>query len=354
MWKSRLFVFALALVLLVSAFAGAGGANAAPAGLTVRISADKATIGAGESALVTVTVSNNSKRAAKVLKWFTPYEGVEEPLFSVMRDGQAVAYTGALYKRPAPTAADYASLKPGQSFTRTVDLGAYYDLSKSGNYSIQYNVASWNLHSEKGNLLNGAASLSSNKLELAIQGRASTAVREIAPAAVTGSTTFTKCTTTQQTNLNAARSQASTYSANSLAYLTAGTQGLRYTTWFGVFDATRYNTVKTHFTAISNAMDTAPVTFNCGCKKKYYAYVYPNQPYTIYLCSVFWTAPMTGTDSKAGTLIHEMSHFYVVASTNDWVYGQAGAKNLAITDPAKAITNADNHEYFAENTPSQP
>lgn len=354
MWKSRLFVFALALVLLVSAFAGAGGADAAPAGLTVRISADKATIGAGESALVTVTVSNNSKRAAKVLKWFTPYEDVEEPLFSVMRDGQAVAYTGALYKRPAPTAADYASLKPGQSFTRTVDLGAYYDLSESGNYSIQYNVASWNLHSEKGNLFNGAASLSSNKLELAIQGRASTAVREIAPAAVTGSTTFTKCTTTQQTNLNAARSQASTYSTNSLAYLTAGTQGLRYTTWFGVFDATRYNTVKTHFTAISNAMDTAPVTFNCGCKKKYYAYVYPNQPYTIYLCSVFWTAPLTGTDSKAGTLIHEISHFYVVASTNDWVYGQAGAKNLAITDPAKAITNADNHEYFAENTPSQP
>ena len=354
MWKSRLFVFALALVLLVSAFAGAGGANAAPAGLTVRISADKATIGAGESALVTVTVSNNSKRAAKVLKWFTPYEDVEEPLFSVMRDGQAVAYTGALYKRPAPTAADYASLKPGQSFTRTVDLGAYYDLSESGNYSIQYNVASWNLHSEKGNLLNGAASLSSNKLELAIQGRAGTTVREIAPAAVTGSTTFTKCTTTQQTDLNAARSQASTYSTNSLAYLTAGTQGLRYTTWFGVFDATRYNTVKTHFTAISNAMDTAPVTFNCGCKKKYYAYVYPNQPYTIYLCSVFWTAPLTGTDSKAGTLIHEMSHFYVVASTDDWVYGQAGAKNLAITDPAKAITNADNHEYFAENTPSQP
>lgn len=31
----------------------------------------------------------------------------------------------------------------------------------------------------------------------------------------------------------------------------------------------------------------------------------------------------------------------------------AGAKNLAITDPAKAINNADNHEYFVENTPSQ-
>ena len=39
----------------------------------------------------------------------------------------------------------------------------------------------------------------------------------------------------------------------------------------------------------------------------------PNKPYTIYLGRVFWTAPATGTDSQAGTLIHEISHFDVVA-----------------------------------------
>jgi peptidyl-Lys metalloendopeptidase len=99
-------------------------------------------------------------------------------------------------------------------------------------------------------------------------------------------------------------------------------------------------------------MSNAAVKFDCGCKKKYYAYVYPNQPYNIYVCSVFWSAPMTGTDSKAGTLVHEMSHFYVVASTDDYVYGQTNAKNLAITNPNNAVDNADNHEYFAENTPA--
>ncbi len=353
MLKSKLFVFALALVLLASAFAGTGNADAA-GGVSVRISAEKASFGAGESAVVNVTIGNTGKRAVRVLKWYTPYDDVEEPLFSVSRDGQAVAYLGALYKRPAPTTADYVVLKPGESFTRTVDLGAYYDLSVTGTYSIQFNVASWNLHSEKGNLFKGAPSLTSNKLELAIEGRANLGVREIAPDAVTSSTSFVKCTTSRQSDLNTARAQASTYSANAFSYLTAGTQGPRYTTWFGVFDLTRYNKVKTNFSAISNAMDTASVTFNCGCKKKYYAYVYPNRPYTIYLCSVFWTAPMTGTDSKAGTLIHEMSHFYVVASTDDWVYGQSGAKNLAITDPDKAVDNADSHEYFAENTPYQP
>jgi peptidyl-Lys metalloendopeptidase len=49
-----------------------------------------------------------------------------------------------------------------------------------------------------------------------------------------------------------------------------------------------------------------------------------------------------------------MSHFTVVAGTDDWVYGQSGAAELANRDPAKAIDNADSHEYFGENTPQLP
>jgi peptidyl-Lys metalloendopeptidase len=95
------------------------------------------------------------------------------------------------------------------------------------------------------------------------------------------------------------------------------------------------------------------MNFNCGCKQNYYAYVYPNQPYNIYVCRVFWQAPTTGTDSKAGTIIHETSHFNVVAGTDDIVYGQTGARNLANSDPNRAVQNADSHEYFAENSPKQ-
>jgi peptidyl-Lys metalloendopeptidase len=80
--------------------------------------------------------------------------------------------------------------------------------------------------------------------------------------------------------------------------------------------------------------------------------VYPTQPYKIYVCKAFWSAPLTGTDSKGGTLLHEMSHFDVVAGTDDNVYGQAGAANLAITNPDAAVQNADSHEYFGENTPA--
>ncbi|GAB1104211.1 MAG: hypothetical protein Sw2LagTSB_21410 [Shewanella algae] len=100
-------------------------------------------------------------------------------------------------------------------------------------------------------------------------------------------------------------------------------------------------------------MNNQPLTFDCSCKKSYYAYVYPTQPYKIYMCNAFWSAPVSGTDSKGGTIVHEMSHFNVVAGTDDIVYGQSGAKSLALSNPAQAIQNADSHEYFAENTPFQ-
>jgi len=340
MLKSKSFKFVLIIVLMLAVLAGTTSAGAAPkSALSVTISADKTAFTASDAVLVNVTISNAGKKPVKVLKWFTPFEDVEESLFKVTRDGAAVDYVGAIYKRLTPTGNDYINLKPGESFTRTVDLGQYYDLSAGGVYELEYN--------------DDVTALASNKLQLAVEGRSAPSLA-IVPEAVTGTTSFNKCTTTQQSTLISARSQAGTYANDSLAYLGANKTGPRYTTWFGIVTSTRYSTVTSHFSAISNAMDTKPVTFDCSCKKKnVYAYVYSNQPYKIYLCGVFWTAPMTGTDSKAGTLIHEMSHFTVVAGTSDYVYGQSGAKSLAISNPNNAVNNADNHEYFAENTPVQ-
>jgi peptidyl-Lys metalloendopeptidase len=159
----------------------------------------------------------------------------------------------------------------------------------------------------------------------------------------------------QQNLLVSARNQAKTYANESSNYLNRNNSGTpRYLEWFGAYTSSRYNTVKNNFSAIADAMNNAGITFDCKCKQKYYAYVYSNQPYNIYLCQAFWSAPLSGTDSKAGTLIHEMSHFDVVAATNDVVYGQAGARQLADSNPDDAITNADSHEYFAENTPPLP
>jgi peptidyl-Lys metalloendopeptidase len=80
-----------------------------------------------------------------------------------------------------------------------------------------------------------------------------------------------------------------------------------------------------------------------------FAYVYPGGPVEIWFGPLFWRAPMTGTDSKAGTVIHELSHELGV--TQDHVYGTAAASALALSNPDLAIHNADNYEYFAEGVP---
>ncbi|KAG9075865.1 hypothetical protein FRC06_009848 [Ceratobasidium sp. 370] len=56
------------------------------------------------------------------------------------------------------------------------------------------------------------------------------------------------------------------------------------------------------------------------------------------------TIVRAGTDSKAGTIVHEQSHFTVNGGTRDYAYGQSRAKSLAISNAALAIMNADSHE----------
>ena len=86
-----------------------------------------------------------------------------------------------------------------------------------------------------------------------------------------------------------------------------------------------------------------------------YAYVYPDKDDKIYLGDDFDPAPATGPDSKAGTLVHEMSHYNSVGGTDDVVmadgktaYGQKRCEKLAKEDPAGAKNNAGSFEYFVE------
>jgi len=82
-----------------------------------------------------------------------------------------------------------------------------------------------------------------------------------------------------------------------------------------------------------------------------YAYVYPTDTsHTIYCCSAFWPAPVAGGwDTKAGTLIHELSHFDDICGTRDHAYGTNNCRALARNNPAQAVNNADNYEYYCES-----
>ena len=84
--------------------------------------------------------------------------------------------------------------------------------------------------------------------------------------------------------------------------------------------------------------------------KNAYAYVYRNdKDHTVYIGKAFGPAPATGTNSKAGTLTHEMSHFSDAGGTKDNVYGENPCKILGASDPDKAQQNADSFEYYLEH-----
>ncbi len=348
-------LLALGLLPIVALLVIIGAAGAAPkGGLTVDLKVAQSEFRASQDVLVTVTLSNRTKQPARILKWLTPADGVDASLFTVTRDGQPVAYTGAQVKRPAATDSDYLVLEPGASVSNVVDLGDVYDFTGTGRYEISYNVSSYDLFDKKGTPAKGKDALASDTISVKAAGRAAKGKPPPPPPPPgPGQNAFNACTDRATVGAQRRPHAGEGYAANATSYLGANNQGPRYTTWFGVFASARYSTVTSHFNAISSAMQNAGITFDCSSKQNVYAYVYPNRAVQDLPRRVYWTAPATGTDSQAGTLIHEMSHFDHVAGTDDVVYGQAGAKSLAISNPDAAITNADSHEYFAENNPSQ-
>ncbi|MFL5353184.1 M35 family metallo-endopeptidase [Archangium sp.] len=323
--------------------------------IQVSLSVTKSTLSAREDVSVLVTLTNVSAQPVRLLKWYVPGgEGLKEGLFSVQRNGEAVEYIGPHFKRVAPRAEDFIVLAPGQSVSGSAPVSGLYDLSESGNYTISYSAHGLEQHSM---VLTKTAQLDSNLVNLWIEGRASGQPEIQAQGTVTGqSLAYSLCSSSQQTSVSTAVNSAKTYANNTSTYLNGIASGTtRYTTWFGSYTSTRLTTARNHFTNIKNAFANSAVVVDCSCTDTgTYAYVYPASPYKIYVCGAFWSAPNTGTDSRAGTLIHEMSHFTVVAGTDDWVYGQSGAKSLAISNPTNALDNADNHEYIAENNPSLP
>jgi peptidyl-Lys metalloendopeptidase len=317
--------------------------------VSVKLAVDKTVVNSVERVVVKVTLANDSDHAIRVLSWYAPSAELEEDIFTVARGAEAVEFVGPHYKRPAPTSDDYVILAAGQSVTGEVDLTNFYDFAKGADYTVKYNASFLREGGQE------VINLSSNQVSMWIGARNTVQEKPSATDTtnVTGLLSFTKCTTTQAADVTTALNAASVMANGAATYLGgAGSGTPRYTEWFGAYSANGWNTAKTHYTAIKDAIDTKALKFDCGCKKTYYAYVYPAQPYNVYLCKAFWSAPVSGTDSRGGTIIHELSHFNAVAGTDDFAYGQTNAKALAISNPAKALDNADNHEYFAENTPS--
>jgi peptidyl-Lys metalloendopeptidase len=349
----------LASALACLSFAAAAG----PASPTVSLSlTDRATTKDGE-VLVDIVFTNNSNTPIAMVNWYLPDGDLDGDLFAISRDGAPVSYVGRIVKRAPASLKDLVALAPGESVTRTVDLAAHYDLTQSGVYSMQYTASAQEMFGHtaprgadgkrySAELTESSYEpVASNQVTSFLEGRANAIIEQ--SRSLDKSTSFSgRCSATQQSQINSAVGSAQTMANGSVNYLNSISSGTsRFTTWFGGYSAANLSQIKSHYANIKDALDNKPIVYDCSCKQSYYAYVYPTQPYKVYLCRAFWTAPLSGTDSKGGTIVHELSHFNVIAGTSDYAYGQSAAKSLAISNAAQARQNADSHEYFAENTP---
>lgn len=341
--RKSLFVAAiLALTTAVSAHA-----------VKARLDVDKTWLGPTDDLVARVTIINDTQETVLIPKWQVPGQILEADLFAVIQDGGRASYVGRLVKRPAPKASDFIRLAPGEAIQGQTELSRHYDLLDGGEYMIAFRM---DLGEGQHNAVRRPSDeVYSQFVEVWRDAPVRVKTDWSKINVVTGDATVTTIGCGASDNVTNAINGATTYATNARNYMqthTASNVGPRYTTWFGSPTATYVSTVTNHFVKIEDAFLNKPITIDCTCTASYYAYVYKNDPYNIHVCNAYRSAPVTGTDSKAGTLIHEMSHFTVVADTDDWAYGQTSCKKLA-KRANKATDNADSHEYFAENTPSQ-
>lgn len=320
-----------------------------------------------ESLQLSYTLVNESKQALQVLTWNTPLEGAfNSDYFDVSFDGKKelvpVPYRERHMKRAAARAEDYVLLLGGDSISIDLDISHGYLTGRVGYYSIQFDGLIEYFAIPYASNADDYQFDSADRIQGSLQSNTVVAYQGLSFDAISAklSPTFNSCDANQQSQIDIALTAAevmATEAAQALSSTAVAQRATaeRYTTWFGSYLSSRYTTVSTHFNAIQDATANKTLNFSCGsprCGRSTYAFVYSGSPYEVYLCPGFWNAELTGTDSRAGTIIHELSHFTILGGTDDHQYGQSSAKQLGATDPNKAIDNADSHEYFAENTPA--
>jgi len=301
---------------------------------------------------ISISIRNSSKEEIKVLKWNTPFEeSLNSDVFVIKNNNHIVPYMGKVIKRGQPQESDYIKLEPKEQRNINIKLSDYYDMSKKGNYSITYkgNISLLNSSNQKHTVI---TSLKKNTKVITIPFQPTKSQKKKSQKLTAD---FTGCSEERKNYINDAHTEAiamSKESLNRMVNTTEYTSAERYTTWFGLSVPIHQNQVTKSLQRIYDTLDREKLKFDCEtCTYNAFAYVYPDKPYDIYLCGAFWEAEVSGTDSKAGTLIHEVSHFNKVADTNDYAYGQSRVKSLAKTSPDRSIKNADSYEYFSENNP---
>ncbi len=306
---------------------------------------------------VLFVLRNNTADTLSVLRWETPLESeLTQDVFDVVSSNYAnrARYSGRLIKRGKPEPQDYLRIKAGESVSAVVSLAEYYQIAGDGQHNVSFN-GEFEVHKQASNKSILSSRTASKVVNISTRPVAVNlvAVPERAFARVGG---YNSCSADQQAQLPADLNASEVITRDARVALSSlpvneRASSPRYLHWFGEYSAARYSTVLDIYQKAEQVMGDGSIQFNCNCDDQVFAYVFPIDPFKVYLCNLYWTAPQTGTDSRAGTILHELSHFPEVGDTDDNAYGAVSAANLARSDPASAVNNADSVEYFAENTP---
>ncbi|KAG8769933.1 hypothetical protein FRC12_004630 [Ceratobasidium sp. 428] len=310
---------------------------------------------------VTVVLKNTGDETLKASYLFQP----PTDTFTISSESGSPAFTGIQLKYVPSQAAAlnqedvFTVLAPGQSINITHDLAGIYNFTLPGEGLYDFGAANvFTYVDTSGALKNIEASTTSNRFSIAGKLASSNGY---APALSRRDVTYTGCSPTQQSQILEAATESNKYVSEVNAYLAGiSSSTARYKNWFGNFSTSGYNDVLSRYQKIGT--DATESRYDCTACISHprirfnttYAYVNRRAPRTIYLCGVFWSAPVTGTNSRAGTIVHENSHFIVNGGARDHTYGHRSSMQLARSSPTTAIDNADSIEYFAENSPALP
>ncbi|KAG9098431.1 hypothetical protein FS749_003837 [Ceratobasidium sp. UAMH 11750] len=364
-------VFTSSLGLALVAFWGASAASAKPS-LTLSTSGP-ASVSDVAALKITASLKNTGTETLQLLKDPNSLLSAwETDAFQVARSEPSLAnspslnFTGIRVKYSPAAAVKsgkselFTIIEPGATVNITHSLASIYDFTGKGGGAGKYKFKSsarartFLSVSADGSIAPVEAA-EAQVAEVSVSGRLSGpkfqpgahgAAHGTGPfehgKAIAKRALFRGCNDPQIDSINSAADRAMNMAHGAHGFLRDGPWGTRrYTEWFGAWDQGRYQSVFQHYDNIR----FNPPTFNydCTCTDPgIYAYVIiPGHFKEIYLCGAFWNAPLEGTDSKAGTIIHEASHFPEYAGTSDHVYGQGGCRDLARNDPGKAAMNAE-------------
>ena len=272
----------------------------------------------GENVECEVTITNNDDKDYYLLARHTPLEGLKADIFTVSKRGEVIPYDSIMVKRGPPSEQAYILFKAKSSSLVFVDLSEAYSFDSTGTYTVQLRT---DLQFHKGKSINPSTqrvvsnfkecsltkSLSKPKLTRGALARQN---EPILAATFVGADPqppkFEGNFPPGQEKLTA--------QAYNLAYAAVGksignvlAKPDMYKLWFGA----PYNKiVQTNYRNISSSMGIKRYTLHAdptsppSCEPDDFAFTYKGMT-TIYLCKLYFSAKLTGTNSKMGSIVHD-------------------------------------------------